>query len=134
MAGISGHLYRSVHSIYKSVQSCVRANDSLTNFFDCPIGLKQGCLLSPVLFSIFINELADKMSKSGIKGLQFFPEILEILLIMFDDDVALLSDTIIGLQRQLSVLQEFCDDYNIYVNTTNTKILVFKNGGKLAKQ
>ena len=66
--------------------------------------------------------------------MQFFPEAPEIFLIMFADDVALIADTVIGLQRQLFVIQEFCDDYNIYVNTTKTKILVFKNGGKLANQ
>lgn len=133
-AGISGHLYQSIQSIYKSVQSCVRANSSLTNFFGCPIGLKQGCLLSPVLFSIFINELADKLSGSGIKGLQFFPEIIEILMLMFADDIALLSDTIVGLQKQLLVLEEFSDDYKIGVNTDKTKVLVFKKGGKLSKR
>ena len=104
-------------------------------FFDCPIhvGLKQGCLLSPVLFSIFINRLSDKMSESGNKGLQFVPEITEILLMLFADDIILLSDTVVGLQRQLSILEYFCDDYHVEVNTTKTKVLVFKNGGNLAR-
>ena len=69
-AGIAG---RAVQSIYNSVLSCVRANGSYTNFFDCPIGLKQGCLLSPDLFAIFINQLPDKMSESGLKGFTTIP-------------------------------------------------------------
>ena len=98
-ASITGNIYRAVQSIHNSVLSCVRANGSYTNFFDCPIGLKQGCLLSPVLFSIFINKLSDKMSESGIEGLKFFPEITEILLMLFADDVILLFDTVLGLHR-----------------------------------
>ena len=114
--------------------SCVRANGSFTKFFECPNGLKQVCLLSPVLFSIFIEKLVDKLIESGIRGLQFFPEIIEILLLLFADDVILLSDTIIGLQRQLSILGYFCDDYHIAVNTGKTKVLVFRNGGNLARR
>ena len=98
-AGIAGNLYRAIQSIYNSVLSCVRANGSFTSFFECPIGLKQGCLLSPILFSIFIEKLVNKMWESGIRGLQLFPEIIEILLLLFADDVILLSDTIIGLQN-----------------------------------
>lgn len=123
-----------MQSIYVSVQSCVRANGSFTNFFECPVGLKQGCLLSPILFSLFINKLTDKLSNSGIKGLQFFPDITEILLILFADDVALLSDTVVGLQRQLAVLEVFCDDYHVEVNTVKTKVLVFKRGGNLSRR
>ena len=92
-------------------------------------------MLSPVLFSIFINKLSDKMSERGIKGLQFFPEITEILLNLFADDVILLSDTVVGLQRQLSILDYFCDDYDnhVEVKTTKTQIVVFKNRGNLAR-
>ena len=53
---------------------------------------------------------------------------------LFADDVILLSDTIIGLQRQLSILEYFCDDYHVEVNTVKTKVLVFRNGGNLARR
>ena len=68
-----------------------------------------------------------------IRGLQFFPEIIEILLLLFADDVISLSDTIVGLQRQLSILEYFCDDYHVEVNTVKTKVLVFRNGGNLSR-
>ena len=43
------------------------------------------------------------------------------------------SDTVVGLQRQLSILEYFCDDDHVEVNTAKTKVLVFKNGGNLAR-
>ena len=57
----------------------------------------------------------------------FFPEIIEIISLLFAVDVILLSDTIIGLQRQLSILEYFCDDYHVEVNTVKTtfKVLYF---------
>ena len=48
---------------------------------------------------------------------------------MYADDIALISDTIVGLQRQFNRLSEFCDNFKPTVNVLKTKILVFKNGG-----
>ena len=57
--GLSGKFLNALGAIYKSVVSCVRIGDRLTEFFDCPAGLRQGCILSPMLFSLFINEIAS---------------------------------------------------------------------------
>ena len=51
---------------------------------------------------------------------------------MFADDVALLADTVVGLQRQLNLLYDFCTDFYLTVNIIKTKDVVFKNGGCLA--
>ena len=52
---------------------------------------------------------------------------------MFADDLALIADTVVGLQRQLNILSEFCKDFKLKVNESKTKIVVFKNGGVLSK-
>ena len=88
--------------MYRSVKACVRTNDGLTDFFNCPIGLKQGCLASPILISVFINELAAEVENSNLRGVQLLPDVPEILMLMFIDDLNLISDTIIGLQRSTS--------------------------------
>ncbi|KAL4218657.1 hypothetical protein ACF0H5_021246 [Mactra antiquata] len=49
------------------------------------------------------------------------------------DDTASVFDTIIGLQRQLNCLNDFCKEYKLVVNTDKTKIMVFKNGGQLSR-
>jgi len=62
------------------------------------------------------------------------PDITEIFILMFADDVALISDTVIGLQRQLNTLVEFCTEYDIDVNVNKTNIVVFKRGGRLSQK
>ena len=52
---------------------------------------------------------------------------------MFVDDLALISDTVIGLQRLLNLLFNFCKVKDLIVNTIKTKIMVYKNGGVLSK-
>ena len=53
---------------------------------------------------MFINELNDTMADNGIRGIQIFPDIVEIFLLMFVDDIACIADTISGLQKQLNII------------------------------
>ena len=73
------------------------------------------------------------MNNSDITGIQLHPDITQIMLLMFADDLALLSDTIVGLQRQLNVLRDFCNTNKLKVNEAKTKVVVFKSGGILSR-
>ena len=115
------------------MKACVRTNEGLTSFFNCPLGLKQGCLASPNRSSIFVNELATELENSDLRGVQLFPDLAQILLLIFADDLALISDSIIGLQRLLNILHKFCVVRNLVVSTVKTKVVVFKNGGLLSR-
>ena len=44
--------------MYKSVRDVVKIHQETTDEFDCEKGLRQGCILTPNLFSIFIKEIA----------------------------------------------------------------------------
>ena len=55
----------------------MRVNGECTKYFECHVGLKQGCMLSPVIFSIFVNELTKLFENSDILGIQLFPDIKE---------------------------------------------------------
>ena len=52
---------------------------------------------------------------------------------MFADDIALLSSTPVGLQNQMNVLYEVANRLGLLVNLEKTKIVVFRNGGYLAR-
>jgi hypothetical protein len=86
-SGVNGKLYKAVRAVYDQVLSCVRANNLCSDYFNCPNGVKQGCLLSPQLFSLFINELAIELSKNGRHGIQIIAGVIEIFLLLFADDV-----------------------------------------------
>ena len=62
------------------------------------------------------------------------PESIIIYLLMFADDIALISDTVTGLQNQLNVLVEESGKLGLMVNSEKTKIVVFRNSGFLAEQ
>ena len=64
-AGLSGPFLIAI----KAVVSCVRVHNKVTDFFDFffyrPFGVKQGCILSPAVFSLFVNEIAIGMEAVG---------------------------------------------------------------------
>ena len=119
--------------MYACVKSCVRFNNECTNTFDCPVGLRQGCLLGPVIFSLFVNEFLKLIENRDVCGIQLFPDITEILLLLFADDIALMEDSIRGLHKQINITEKFCETYKMVVNTVKTKVMVFRRGGRLRK-
>jgi len=131
---LRGKMLTILMSMYSNVRSCVRNGSTVTDYFDCPIGLRQGCVLSPILFSFFINELYVEIMQSGKHGVQLFPDILELFMLLFADDVILMSSSIIGLQKQLDILAVYSDEWKLNVNMDKTSIVIFRKGGHVAKR
>jgi len=61
------------------------------------------------------------------------PGVMELFILLFADDIALLSTTSTGLQNQLDYLKTCCQEMKMEVNKDKTKIMVFRKGGFLAK-
>ena len=127
--GVSGKIFAAIRGIYSNV----RNNHEITDFFDCPVGLKQGCLLSPLLFSIFISELSRNINTETRHGIQLLPDMNTIHHLLFADDVILVSDSVTGLQNKLNVLYSQSRRLGLHVNKDKSKIVIFRKGGYLSK-
>uniref|UniRef100_A0A673LUT3 Reverse transcriptase domain-containing protein n=1 Tax=Sinocyclocheilus rhinocerous TaxID=307959 RepID=A0A673LUT3_9TELE len=53
--GIGGKVFSVLRSIYSKLKSCVKGTDGLTEYFGCTICVRQGCMVSPLLFICFLN-------------------------------------------------------------------------------
>ena len=131
-SGFGRKMLRTLQSMYISVRSRIRCPDNLTECFECPNGVRQGCVLSHTLFSFLINELALDIAQNGMYGIQLAPDVVQILIMLFADDVLLTSYCVAGLQRQIDVLKHFADNFSMTVNMSKTKIIVFRKGGFFA--
>ena len=76
-------------------------------------GVKQGCILSPKLFNIFINDIPD-IFDTNCDPVQLGTEKLNCL--MYADDLILMSETKEGLQNCLNKLQEYTMKWNLKIN------------------
>ena len=127
--GVSGHMYSAIASLYTNPKSRVILQDYSTDYFNCPIGVKQGDCLSPTLFAIFINDLAHNIKESGI-GIEFEAEDLAgnmetvvISILMYADDVVLFAKNELDMQSLLDIVQVWCENWRLEVNLAKTNIL-----------
>ena len=130
--GVKGKMLRCIQAMYKLVKSRVRSGFELTEYINCVAGVKQGDASSPVLFSLFINELALDVISNGLHGAHFSRDALELFILLLADDVLLLSETVVGLQRQLNSLCRAAESLDLKVNLDKSNIVVFRKGGYLA--
>ena len=56
LQGLNGHMRNILKAIYIDVRCCARINGTNTDWFQVTSGLKQGCLLSPLLFHMYVND------------------------------------------------------------------------------
>ena len=130
-AGINGKLFRTIRSLYNDVSLRVKCLTSLTDVFSCDIGLLQGEIMSPILFSLFLNDVEMQRSKGGNEGITIDQS--SIYLLLFADDAVIFSETREGLQKSLDNFEIYCKKWNLTVNVEKTKVVVFRKGGILAR-
>ena len=131
-SGVHGKLLKVLNSMYSNLKSCVRTRSGLTEYFQCTVGTRQGCMLSPFLFTLYISELVDMMKNEGCQGVYVDEQNTNILMFMYADDIASGTDTVSRMQKILNVLSEYCKKWSLIVSIAKTmQILVFRRGGKI---
>ena len=64
-SGARGKLLKVSSFMYANLKSCVKTHSGLAEYFQCTVGTRQGCILSPFLFALYINELVNMMKNEG---------------------------------------------------------------------
>ena len=113
--------------MYEDVFYRVKLQDGITETFSTTVGVKQGCVLSPTLFNLFISDLPNIFDESCCPVTLFDTS---ISCLMFADDLVLISQTVTGLQNGLHKLNAYCEKWHLFVNVEKTKIIVFNKSGK----
>ena len=114
----------TIKIIYSQVECAIKLNGNMTEWFNVNSGLKQGCVLSPVLFNIFINNLFTDIKALDI-GIDIEGEKIGILL--YADDIVLIAENENDLQLLLHILNTRCKHKALNVNFEKTKIVHFRN-------
>ena len=119
--------------MYTKLRACVivRTDGGLTDLFENIIGTRQGCMLSPFLFNMYLDEFCEYLKKENMGGIYLNENVPEVNVLMYADDLVICADTVIKLQRQINILHRYCLDWGMTVNLSKTKVVVFRRGGVL---
>ena len=121
--GFPQDLLAAIFTLYERVLARFRDGPGLSQTVHNTIGVKQGCSLSPILFALYIDHLEHIIREEGGDGCPLADAVIRILL--YADDVVLISSSAAGLQRHLDILHSFCVTWGLTVNLQKTKIMVF---------
>ena len=95
----------------------VRWGSALSFSFSVRAGVRQGGVLSPILFSIYIDVLIARL-KSAKVGCMLLDSYYGCLL--YADDIVLLAHTLNGMQQMLNICTEYGIEYDVKFNDTKS--------------
>ena len=127
---INGNFFRVLLNMYSNIKSCVSLNGECSQYFLSEIGVRQGENLSPVLFSLFLNDLHSYLHINGSVGVELInPDTailwLKLLVLLYADDTVIVSSSASDLQNSLNTFHNYCKNWYLNINITKTKVIIF---------
>ena len=89
------------------------------------MGVEQGCPPSPTLFGLYVDGLEKHLLDTADIDA---PTLMGVMvpLLLYADDLMLMSESMAGLQKQLNAPASFCEQRQLTVNLSKTKVVVFE--------
>jgi hypothetical protein len=100
----------------------IKWGNCFSYFFPLKAGVRQGGVLSPILFSIYMDSLIDKISSSKYGC---YISCINFSIIMYADDIVLLAPTVTGLQMLLLACENELNSLDMRLNTKKSVCLRF---------
>ena len=129
--GVSGNFLNILNTMYTNDYVKVRVGNRMTKAISVNQGLRQGCVLSPILFNLFLADLQQKLVEEPNTSPVSIDNNTSIPCILWADDIVLLSETREGLQSQINFLHSYCNKNKLSVNVKKTACICFNKSGAL---
>ena len=131
--GINGKFFNNIKTLYSNDNCCIKVGREVTETFLANQGVKQGCILSPLLFNIFISDIIDRFGTDECRPLEI-DESRNISCLLWADDVILMSRSEEGLRNMLSALSLYVEENKMAINVKKTKCMIFNKTGKFIRR
>ena len=115
---------RFLYYTYSQQKARVKWQSTYSSVFKVINGVKQGGVLSPVLYAVYINELLNEFQKDGI-GCWIGRRYVGAL--CYADDLSLLCPSLKGLQKMLNRSSEYAEAHGLSFNASKTMAISFKH-------
>merc|ERR1712002_652821 len=134
MYGINGKLLAAVQSMYERSECCIRVCREEGEWFNVRVGLRQGCVMSPWLFNVFMDRVMKEVrERVGDVGATLWDARRncewKVEWLMLADDTVLVGDSKEKLERLVQEFGNVCRRWKLTVKEGKSKVMrIGKNG------
>ena len=131
--GIQGRFFRCIEYMYSNSSAKIKLLNKLSEKIDVLCGTEQGHPMSPELFKIFVHALSEELNE--LNDIQV-PTIASVRVthLLWADDLVLLALDPTSLEKMLTILYIYCQEWGLTVNISKTAIMVFNRSGRMLKE
>jgi hypothetical protein len=122
--GIHGEIFDILQQMYNNVRLQVKVDNCYGTEFESLVGVKQGDPLSPLLFGLYIDRFAQFLKSRCPDGDLFIQDQM-IQVILYADDLVMLTHDPKMLQTYLDTLDKFCQATGMSVNVAKSEVMTF---------
>lgn len=126
--GVKQFIVKIIMYWYRSQLMYIRWGNTLSRGFYVTNGVKQGGVLSPRLFIIYMNDLSVLLNNS-MKGGHLYNSLLNHL--CYADDLTLITLCSADMQYLLNICDRYAKEHDLIFNSSKTQCMVFKPRGVL---
>jgi len=121
-------LVRRLEKIYERTEVMVRTNEGTTEGFETRKGVRQGCVLSPLMFNLYIAGLERKFKERQIGGIEIGRE--RVWSLAYADDIVLLARNKEALEDMMGTFSNFLRTRKLELSVEKSKVLIFGKGSR----
>ena len=130
--GVGGKLLKAVKSMYAGSKACVRVGNEMSEWFTVRVGLRQGCVMSPWLFNLYIDgvvrEVNARVLGRGVELIDANDNAWQMNQLLFADDTVVVADSEEKLCQLVNEFGRVCKRRKLRVNVGKSKVMRCTNG------
>ena len=126
--GVKGKLMRAIRSLYEGSEACVIVGGMLSGWFPISQGVRQGCVLSPWLFNVFMDRIMREVKERLQGGVQLTTTLVQMIL--FADDIIVCTETKEDMERNLAEMRVVMEKCGMSMHWGKTKVMMVSRTGE----